>query len=75
MDFSNLTPQKIYFIQEKLNHRPRKKLDYRTPYEVFYDFFALNPCIQHNLSLVSLKIPNECNSGVGFLGNMRSNPV
>lgn len=43
MDFSNLTPQKIYFIQEKLNHRPRKKLGYRTPYEVFYGFFALNP--------------------------------
>ena len=43
MDFSNLTPQKIYFIQEKLNHRPRKKLGYRTPFEVFYGFFALNP--------------------------------
>jgi IS30 family transposase len=32
-----------YFIQEKLNHRPRKKLGYRTPYEVFYGFFALKP--------------------------------
>jgi transposase, IS30 family len=42
MDFSNLTPQKLHFIQEKLNHRPRKKLGYRTPYEVFFGFFALN---------------------------------
>lgn len=42
MDFSVLTPQKVYFIQEKLNHRPRKKLGYRTPYEVFYGNFALN---------------------------------
>lgn len=42
MDFSKLTPQKVYFIQEKLNHRPRKKLGYRTPYEVFYGNFALN---------------------------------
>lgn len=42
MDFSNLTPQKLYFIQEKLNHRPRKNLGYRTPYEVFYGNFALN---------------------------------
>ena len=43
MDFSNLTPKKIYFIQEKLNHRPHKKLGYGSSYEVFYGFFALNP--------------------------------
>ena len=51
MDFSNLTPQKLYFIQEKLNHRPRNKLGYRTPYEVFYGNFALNSWIQqsHNM--------------------------
>ena len=42
MDFSKLTPQKLYFIQEKLNHRPSKKLGYRTRYEVFYGNFALN---------------------------------
>ena len=35
--------KKYLFIQEKLNHRPRKKLGYRTPYEVFYVFFSLNP--------------------------------
>ena len=41
-DFSQLKPQKLFFIQEKLNHRPRKKLGYLTPYEVFYGNLALN---------------------------------
>jgi len=27
----------ILSIQEKLNHRPRKVLNYRTPYEVFFE--------------------------------------
>lgn len=38
MDFSNLTPQKIYFIQEKLNHRPPKKFGYRTLTKSFMIF-------------------------------------
>jgi IS30 family transposase len=33
-DLKTLTDRDIYEIQEKLNNRPRKKLDYRTPNEV-----------------------------------------
>lgn len=35
-DFSKLCPQDIEDIVEKLNHRPRKSLGYRTPHEVFF---------------------------------------
>ena len=35
-DFSKLCPQDIEAIVEKLNHRPRKTLGYRTPHEVFF---------------------------------------
>ena len=27
----------LEFVMERLNHRPRKKLGYRTPYEVFHE--------------------------------------
>ncbi len=33
--FENLTKQQVEFIEHRLNHRPRKCLDYQTPYEVF----------------------------------------
>jgi len=35
-NFENITQEKIQEIEDKLNHRPRKTLDWRTPYEVFY---------------------------------------
>jgi IS30 family transposase len=35
-DFTNITAQKIQEVEDKINHRPRKALNWRTPYEVFY---------------------------------------
>ncbi|MFH1994638.1 MAG: IS30 family transposase, partial [Nitrospinota bacterium] len=35
-DLSNIGQQTVKDIMDKLNHRPRKTLGYRTPYEVFY---------------------------------------
>ncbi len=32
----NISVQKIKWIENKLNHRPRKVLKYKTPFEVFY---------------------------------------
>jgi IS30 family transposase len=34
--FTDITPERIQEVENKLNHRPRKALDWRTPYEVFY---------------------------------------
>ena len=34
--FVNLTQKDIQEIEDKINHRPRKNLDWKTPYEVFY---------------------------------------
>lgn len=34
--FEGLTHQQVSFIEHRLNHRPRKCLDYRTPHEVFH---------------------------------------
>jgi IS30 family transposase len=39
-DFTHITKEEIVTIQDKLNHRPRKVLGYRTPYEVFFEDFA-----------------------------------
>jgi len=39
-DFTQVSKEEIISIQDKLNHRPRKILDYRTPYEVFFTEFA-----------------------------------
>lgn len=36
-DLETLTEQKIRAIVKKLNHRPRKCLDYKTPHEVFFN--------------------------------------
>ena len=35
-DFTQISKEEIVTIQDKLNHRPRKVLNYRTPYEVFF---------------------------------------
>ena len=34
--FENITQEEIQKIEDKLNHRPRKNLGWKTPYEVFY---------------------------------------
>jgi len=34
--FENITHERIQEVEDKLNHRPRKTLGWRTPYEVFY---------------------------------------
>ena len=33
--FDTITDYEIQFVMNRLNHRPRKRLNYRTPYEVF----------------------------------------
>ena len=35
-DFTNITAKRIQEVEDKINHRPRKTLGWRTPYEVFY---------------------------------------
>jgi len=35
-DFTQISKEEVITIQDKLNHRPRKVLNYRTPYEVFF---------------------------------------
>jgi IS30 family transposase len=39
-DFTQTSKEEIITIQDKLNHRPRKVLNYRTPYEVFFKEFT-----------------------------------
>jgi len=39
-DFTQVCKEEIIIIQDKLNHRPRKVLNYQTPYEVFFKEFA-----------------------------------
>lgn len=36
-DFSKITDEEIYTVQEKLNNRPRKKLNYKTPNQVILE--------------------------------------
>jgi len=45
-DLSKVTNEDIYAIQEKLNNRPRKSLNYKTPNEVTAEYIkggAINP--------------------------------
>lgn len=36
-DFSNITDEQIKFVMDRLNNRPRKKLGFLTPMQVFYN--------------------------------------
>jgi IS30 family transposase len=36
-DFSNITDDEIMCLQTKLNKKPRKILNYATPYELFHN--------------------------------------
>lgn len=36
-DLRNITPQRLQWIEDQLNNRPRKVLGYRTPNEVFFN--------------------------------------
>lgn len=40
-EFDNISKEEIVTIQNRLNHRPRKSLNYKTPFEVFMKEFAL----------------------------------
>lgn len=37
LDFSTLTARELRRAEHRLNHRPRKRLGYRTPHEVFFN--------------------------------------
>jgi len=39
-EFLNVSKDEIIMIQDRLNHRPRKVLKYKTPYEVFMSEFS-----------------------------------
>jgi IS30 family transposase len=43
--FDDVTDDFISEIQDRLNHRPRKSLNFRTPYEVFYGNLLLTDCL------------------------------
>ena len=46
-EFNEVTHEELAAIEEHLNHRPRKILGYKTPYEVFYqrpDLIASRIC-------------------------------
>lgn len=36
IDFRTVTPQEVRRVQDLINHRPRRCLDFQTPHEVFY---------------------------------------
>ena len=37
IDLDQISPQKLKALENQINLRPRKCLDYKTPYEVFYN--------------------------------------
>jgi len=44
MDFSNITQKKLNIVMKKLNHRPRKTLNSKTPHEVFFNINVALQC-------------------------------
>lgn len=43
-DFTSITDEEVAHIMNRLNHRPRKKLGFKTPYEVFFKTDTLLTC-------------------------------
>ena len=41
MDLTDVTGEQVRLAVERLNHRPRKVLGFRTPYEVFFEVEVL----------------------------------
>jgi transposase, IS30 family len=41
MSFDDITDKDVQFVEDKLNNRPRKKLGFKTPNEIFCNFVAL----------------------------------
>lgn len=39
-DFSKVTPMQIYALEKRLNNRPRKCLNYKTPYEAYTEAYG-----------------------------------
>ena len=35
-DFVSVSNEEVDFVMQKLNRRPRKSLDFKTPFEVFF---------------------------------------
>ena len=48
-DFSSISPQQLSFVQQALNERPRKTLDWKTPKEVFANLIQ----VDHQVALAT----------------------
>ncbi|HLD96087.1 MAG TPA: hypothetical protein VI959_05590 [Alphaproteobacteria bacterium] len=44
-DFTKLAHEMIQTIQDRLNHRPRKVLNFKTPYEIFIMGLKTDDCV------------------------------
>ncbi len=51
LDFNLVTDDHIISVAQKINHRPRKSLVYRTPLEVFMSFIEDDKLVQLNLTI------------------------
>ncbi|WP_337122931.1 IS30 family transposase [Staphylococcus aureus] len=51
LDFNLVTDDHIISVAQKINHRPRKSLGYRTPLEVFMSFIEDDKLVQLNLTI------------------------
>lgn len=40
-DLATVTAQELHAVMHKLNHRPRKCLDFRSPFEVFFEHYSV----------------------------------
>lgn len=41
MAYKQVTDEQVSLVADRLNHRPRKTLGYRTPFEVFFASFPI----------------------------------
>lgn len=53
LDFSQVTDEQIQFIEDRLNNRPRKVLQYRTPFEILFQATQSNSSV----ALQTIKSP------------------